>query len=54
VSHAGAAGIPVQSALLAQALMVQTPVETSHVFPVALPVQSESLLQRFSHWVRPK
>jgi hypothetical protein len=51
-SHTGPSGFVAQSALALHA--TQTPVETSHAAPVALPVQSESLLQRFSHWVRPK
>jgi hypothetical protein len=49
VSHTGPSGLVAQSALALHA--TQDPVETSHAVPVALPVQSESLLQRFSHWL---
>jgi len=49
VSHTGPSGFVAQSALALHA--TQTPVETSHAVPVALPVQSESLLQRFSQRV---
>jgi hypothetical protein len=49
VSHTGPSGLVAQSALALHA--TQAPVETSHSVPVALPVQSESLLQRFSHRV---
>ena len=48
VSHTGPSGLVAQSALALHA--TQAPVETSHAVPVALPVQSESLLQSFSHW----
>ena len=48
VSHTGPSGFVAQSALALHA--TQAPVETSHAVRVAVAVQSESLLQRFSHW----
>jgi hypothetical protein len=49
VLHTGPSGLVAQSALALHP--TQAPVETSHTVAVAVPVQSESLLQRFSQRV---